>query len=994
MRNWHVAVNDRGPANNANATLRSARRLSAECAPRGVYFKLSCIALAVAGALPGASHAATYVVNSQTELIQAINNANASSDASATIQLGSSFAASGTLPTATKAITLDTQGFTLSGSSLVWSGTPITFAGTLVGTGVGATTARAGINLNGVASTTSFVNNGNISGAGITGGVVTGVGAVVNAASLVNNGTITGGSATTIAPGGAGAQIGNGAVVTNNGLIQGGNSTGGAGGTGVNWSTGGATLVNHGTIQGGADLTGVNTTGGIGVAVRAAGSPNAVVNTGTIVGGNGGVAIANTVGVSIVNSGLIQAGAGQSVAIRSTTVAAFSLELQAGSTIVGNVVASAAGTNNAFILGGSTNAVFDVSTVGSTAQYQNFNTYTKTGTGTWSLTGTGITSTPWTISQGTLQIGNGGTSGSVIGNITDNATLAFNRSDTLTFDNLVGGTGGVNQLGSGTTVLTAANTYTGDTNVLAGTLAVGDAAHATASIASAQTSVAAGATLGGYGTVSGAVTNSGTVAVGNALSAFATSGNGTFTIGGNLTNAGTVNLAAASGVIGNTLNVAGNYIGANGLVALNTVINEGGAATQTDRLIVAGNTGGDTALKINGTGTGVLTVGDGIRVVQVGGTSATNSFRLASALQAGAYEYLLYRGGTTGANDWYLRSYLLAPASTGSASTTDAPIAYRPGIAGYAVAPQLNTDYGFSILGRLNERVRDIANPDPAPEYANGVWGRIGGQNLDAEASDRYATNERTFFAQIGRDWTLAREDDGASTHAGATMTFGSSSASFTDRARSVIGSTTTGSVQTQAQSIGGYWTRYAANGSYFDGVGQLTHYQNRYADIYGVGASQNGFGAGLSGEIGQRMALGSTGVAIEPQAQLLYQYVHLNGFGDGISPVGTNTTNALRGRIGFRLLKSGMSNAMNTSTVTPYFAANVLHDFFSPGQTTVSGIAFPTQLGKTWYDVGVGLTGSFGKRSQMYASVKYEHSIGGAFRRNVFGQVGYQFAW
>ncbi|QBC31527.1 hypothetical protein [Pandoraea sp. XY-2] len=140
------------------------------------------------------------MVNSQAELVQAINNANASSDASATIQLGSSFSASGTLPTATKAITLDTQGFTLSGSALVWSGTPITFDGTLVGTGVGATAARAGINLNGVSSTTSFVNNGNISGAGIAGGVVTGVGAVVNAASLVNNGTITGGSATTIAP--------------------------------------------------------------------------------------------------------------------------------------------------------------------------------------------------------------------------------------------------------------------------------------------------------------------------------------------------------------------------------------------------------------------------------------------------------------------------------------------------------------------------------------------------------------------------------------------------------------------------------------------------------------------------------------------------------------------------------------------------------------------------------------------------------------------------
>ncbi|WP_310631340.1 autotransporter outer membrane beta-barrel domain-containing protein [Paraburkholderia sp.] len=48
----------------------------------------------------------------------------------------------------------------------------------------------------------------------------------------------------------------------------------------------------------------------------------------------------------------------------------------------------------------------------------------------------------------------------------------------------------------------------------------------------------------------------------------------------------------------------------------------------------------------------------------------------------------------------------------------------------------------------------------------------------------------------------------------------------------------------------------------------------------------------------------------------------------------------------------------------------------------------------KTWYDVGFGITGSFGKRSAIYAIVKYEHSLGGECRRNVFGQAGYRFSW
>jgi len=56
-----------------------------------------------------------------------------------------------------------------------------------------------------------------------------------------------------------------------------------------------------------------------------------------------------------------------------------------------------------------------------------------------------------------------------------------------------------------------------------------------------------------------------------------------------------------------------------------------------------------------------LTVGNGIQVVQVNGTSAANSFRLAGPVQAGAFQYLLFQGGAADANDWFLRSQLAPP---------------------------------------------------------------------------------------------------------------------------------------------------------------------------------------------------------------------------------------------------------------------------------------------------------------------------------------------
>jgi autotransporter-associated beta strand protein len=88
------------------------------------------------------------------------------------------------------------------------------------------------------------------------------------------------------------------------------------------------------------------------------------------------------------------------------------------------------------------------------------------------LTGTGTATIDWDIQDGTLQVGNGGNGGPVLGNIANNATLAFNRSDTLAFGGVISGSGAVNQIGSGTTVLTAANTYTGGTTISGGTLQV------------------------------------------------------------------------------------------------------------------------------------------------------------------------------------------------------------------------------------------------------------------------------------------------------------------------------------------------------------------------------------------------------------------------------------------------------------------------------------------------------------------------------------------
>jgi len=110
----------------------------------------------------------------------------------------------------------------------------------------------------------------------------------------------------------------------------------------------------------------------------------------------------------------------------------------------------------------------------------------KEGWGTLKLTGDATHSGGTTISAGMLQIGNGGTSGTLAGNVVNNGILSFNRSDSLTFAGTISGSGSLVQAGSGTTILTGTNTYAGGTVIAGGVL-----------------QASADANLGGAGTVIG-----------------------------------------------------------------------------------------------------------------------------------------------------------------------------------------------------------------------------------------------------------------------------------------------------------------------------------------------------------------------------------------------------------------------------------------------------------------------------------------------------------
>ncbi|RWD69811.1 autotransporter-associated beta strand repeat-containing protein, partial [Mesorhizobium sp.] len=540
---------------------------------------------AVACLLPGVASAAQYDVASLAELNNALATITSTGDPTPVIVLRADITTSINVLTSTSPLTIDTNGHTLTGPQFSGGQAVI-----VTGTGnVAGLSNVAGLVVNNGANVTNEVSVEGASSS--TPGTAGQSGSsVMNNSTLANSGSITGGNGTT--GGGPGVQVSSGGQLINNvgGIIQGGSGSQGSGGIGVAiGSPAGAQtkLTNNGTILGGEGTTG----GGVGVVLRT-NNVGTITNTGKIQGGTGAAAITtnSVVGsLSIVNSGTISGGAGaNAISLIAGSTGSLKLELQAGSAIIGNVVGGN-GANDVLTVGGDGSAVLD-GMIGATGQYRNFDILQKTGASTWALTADNTATQAWTISQGTLQIGNGGTTGSILGDVTNSATLAFDRSDTYTYAGIISGNGAVSQIGTGTTVLTGDSTYSGGTTISAGTLQLGNG--------------------GTTGSITGDVTDNGTLAFNRSddvtfagtisgTGAVNKLGAGTLVLTADNTYTGLTTISASTLQLGNggtTGSIAGNVTN-NGILAFD----------RSNDMALAGAISGSGAVVQQGTGSTTLT---------------------------------------------------------------------------------------------------------------------------------------------------------------------------------------------------------------------------------------------------------------------------------------------------------------------------------------------------------------------------------------------------
>ena len=239
--------------------------------------------------------------------------------------------------------------------------------------------------------------------------------------------------------------------------------------------------------------------------------------------------------------------------------------------------------SDTFQLGGNGSGSFNLNSIGSGQQYQGFSTFKVVG-GIWTVTGT---STPsWTITPGgTLLVGSNTTAITIA---EDDGTFGFAQSGAYTYSHVISGTGGVEQLGSGTTTLTGASTYTGGTAIDGGTLALAGSGSIATSNGVADNGIfdISGLTIGG-------------------ASILTLSGSGNVALGAN-----TLTLTGAGGTFGGIIADSGLNGGSGGKLALDAGTETlTGANTYTGGTLLNGGTlvvGNNSAL-----GSGTLSMAAG-----------------------------------------------------------------------------------------------------------------------------------------------------------------------------------------------------------------------------------------------------------------------------------------------------------------------------------------------------------------------------------------------
>ncbi|OOX80317.1 autotransporter outer membrane beta-barrel domain-containing protein [Snodgrassella alvi] len=514
-------------------------------------------------------------------------------------------------------------------------------------------------------------------------------------------------------------------------------------------------------------------------------------------------------------------------------------------------------------------------------------------------------------------------------------------------------------------------------------------------------------------------------------------------INGDVFNSGNINLN--SNFTGDNLTIIGNYQGNGGKLTLDLKLNsalkdnDSIADNTADKLTVQGNVTGKTTIRfasIDGLG-GDTGNTNGIELVHINGNSTGDAFALeGDHLDRGAYEYHLFKGDLQqNGNNWYLRSQKQTDpgdgnsggnnsggnnsggnnsgsdnsggnnsggnnsggnnsgsGSSGDSGTTTKPSKLRPLYRKEvplfaAIASQLRQADSL-MLANMHQRIGSTPLPDERMS-----WGRVIASRTDIQQNGPANARTTGNYAglQLGSDiWSSNGWRAGGYVgylHGNLDVD------GFTSGIDTRAGKNTT-----KSYFIGAYGNYTRENGAYADFVIQgARHHVDIKPDNNPTG-KQKGHGVTASVEIGQPFTLGSSNWKLEPQAQIIHQWLDLNDSDiSGRTTVSHGHNNAWLFRLGGRLEGSYQ---LNKGSLRPYARVNF---FYSPDGadhtsyvTNVATTRLNAGASRASTELAIGGTYDITNKVKAYGEIGHTWSNGGDAHTKapVNGSVGLKINW
>ncbi|VVP68860.1 hypothetical protein PS918_00815 [Pseudomonas fluorescens] len=496
-----------------------------------------------------------------------------------------------------------------------------------------------------------------------------------------------------------------------------------------------------------------------------------------------------------------------------------------------------------------------------------------------------------------------------------------------------------------------------------------------------------------------------------------------------LNNAGIIDLASGNTRTSDTLTVQGNYAGSGGQLSVQSVL--GDDSSPSDKLVVIdGTLTGTTAISVsNLNGTGAETLQNGIQVVEARGAAVSDNgaFALKAPVEAGAFQYALYKGGVTpgSENSWYLRSAVVAPplvavtvanpdpalppvvqlvplvatpvAAAGSPPLPTpepgaAPITlYRQEVPVWSVLTPAAAQLALTALGTFHDRQGDQRLLSETGAFGAG-WGRVYGKDFDqtwsGTVTPRLDGSLKGF--QVGND-LYASQTAGGHTQRSGFFVGHSRLKGDVDGFNQGFQGKRAGKVELEGDSLGAYWTLTDPRGGYVDTVAMYTWLDGDSHSDRGLKIDNHGHALTLSAEAGYPLALAGNWV-IEPQAQVIHQQVRLDSQDDGISRVSFDSDPAWTGRLGARVKGR---YALAGLPLEPWLRANLWQTFSGTDTVTFAGSTdIDTEQKSAWADLGLGANLTLAPGVSVYASADYSSNIDSNQQRGTAGNLGIRISW